>query len=378
LPAKAFTSPLHEERSAAILGLALGVSFSVCFATGLVSHGLQHPPTWFHWPARPVNLYRITQGVHVLTGIASIPLLLAKLWVVYPKLFEWPPVRGLVHALERLSLAVLIAGALFLLFTGTINIAYYYTPMQFFFPVAHFWASWITIGALLVHIGAKLPITTRALARSFTGEHLAPVPAGGGGLSRRAFLATTAGGAGVLVATVAGETVRPLSALAVLAPRRLRRGPQHLPVNRSATDAGVRATALDPGYRLTLGGRGTVPMTWTLAELQAMPQREAGLPISCVEGWSASASWRGVPLRHLLDLAGAPPGASVRVESLESQGLYRASVVDAAHTGDRDTLLALQLNGSALDIDHGFPVRLIAPNRPGVLQTKWVTRVVVL
>jgi len=119
-------------------------------------------------------------------------------------------------------------------------------------------------------------------------------------------------------------------------------------------------------------------MTWTLAELQAMPQREAGLPISCVEGWSASASWRGVPLRHLLDLAGAPPGASVRVESLESQGLYRASVVDAAHTGDRDTLLALQLNGSALDIDHGFPVRLIAPNRPGVLQTKWVTRVVVL
>jgi DMSO/TMAO reductase YedYZ molybdopterin-dependent catalytic subunit len=42
---------------------------------------------------------------------------------------------------------------------------------------------------------------------------------------------------------------------------------------------------------------------------------------------------------------------------------------------DRDTLLALELNGEPLHPDHGYPVRLIAPNRPGVLQTKWLTRV---
>ena len=45
---------------------------------------------------------------------------------------------------------------------------------------------------------------------------------------------------------------------------------------------------------------------------------------------------------------------------------------------DPDTLLALELNGEALDLDHGYPVRLIAPDRPGVLQTKWIHRVVVL
>ena len=39
------------------------------------------------------------------------------------------------------------------------------------------------------------------------------------------------------------------------------------------------------------------------------------------------------------------------------------------------TLVALQLNGSPLDIDHGYPARLIAPNRPGVLQTKWLIRI---
>jgi DMSO/TMAO reductase YedYZ molybdopterin-dependent catalytic subunit len=81
----------------------------------------------------------------------------------------------------------------------------------------------------------------------------------------------------------------------------------------------------------------------------------------------------------LLRIVGAVPGASVRVESLEDAGrLYSSSVVDGAHTSDPDTLLALELNGAVLDLDHGYPVRLIAPDRPGVLQTKWITSVVVL
>jgi DMSO/TMAO reductase YedYZ molybdopterin-dependent catalytic subunit len=42
------------------------------------------------------------------------------------------------------------------------------------------------------------------------------------------------------------------------------------------------------------------------------------------------------------------------------------------HWQDPLTLLALKLNGRTLDPDHGYPVRLIAPNRPGVMQTKWV------
>ena len=57
------------------------------------------------------------------TGLASIPLLLAKLWSVYPKLFAWPPARDVLHALERLSVAALIAAALFQLVTGVLNIA---------------------------------------------------------------------------------------------------------------------------------------------------------------------------------------------------------------------------------------------------------------
>jgi DMSO/TMAO reductase YedYZ molybdopterin-dependent catalytic subunit len=406
-----FESPLHDEWVASVLGITLGVAFTVCFLTGLVDYLAQHPPTWFHLPARPVNLYRVTEGVHVVTGIATIPLLLGKLWTVWPKLFAWPPIRNVAQALERLSLIPLVGGSLFLLITGVANIDYWYSPMPFFFPTAHFWTAWMVVGALVIHIAAKAATASQAIARGseeavdltpeatepapvpamarsseevdLTPEatESAPVPAmtGATRLSRRGFVATLFATAGVLVLTVAGETVAPLQRLAALAPRNPSVGPAHLPVNQSAVEAGVTTSAVDPAYRLGVSGRCARPQDFTLAELRALPQRDAGLPITCVEGWSAAASWRGVSMPVLLRIVGAVPGASVRVESLEDAGrLYSSSVVDGAHTSDPDTLLALELNGAVLDLDHGYPVRLIAPDRPGVLQTKWITSVVVL
>ena len=68
----------------------------------------------------------------------------------------------------------------------------------------------------------------------------------------------------------------------------------------------------------------------------------------------------------------------MQVESLEPQGAYRISTLNDRQVADPDTLLATHLDGEPLALDHGFPCRLIAPNRPGVLQTKWVNRVVVL
>src|SRR5262249_37149766 len=100
---------------------------------------------WFHLPAQPAGLYRISQGVHVATGIATVPLLLAKLWSVYPKLFAWPPARSITHAIERLSLVPLVAGAVFLLFSGIANIDLWY-PLPLFFPAGHYWVAWLTIG----------------------------------------------------------------------------------------------------------------------------------------------------------------------------------------------------------------------------------------
>jgi hypothetical protein len=52
----AFPSPLHSERRAARVGLWLGLAFTVCFVTGLISHLIQQPPGWFSWPASPAWL----------------------------------------------------------------------------------------------------------------------------------------------------------------------------------------------------------------------------------------------------------------------------------------------------------------------------------
>jgi DMSO/TMAO reductase YedYZ molybdopterin-dependent catalytic subunit len=369
---RARTDPRHDQRTAALLGIGLGACFSVCFLTGLYSHLAQHPPGWFHLPAQPGGLYRVTQGLHVATGIATIPLLLAKLWAVFPQLFRWPPFTGVTHAVERLALLPLVAGALFQLFSGTANIDLWY-PLPLFFPTGHFWVAWLTIGALIVHVGAKWRVT-RTVVRGDHGRAVGVALDPAATRSRRSFLALAAAGSAALTVTTVGETVYPLHTLAVLSPRDLDVGAQGFPVNGAAAEAGVVAAATDPGWRLQVTGRVPAPMSLTRAELEAMPQHSADLPIACVEGWSVNRTWTGVRLTDLLDRVGADPFATVSVHSLE-HGLYASSEVDRAQAHHPDTLLALCVNGEDLALDHGYPLRLIGPDRPGVMQTKWLSSV---
>jgi hypothetical protein len=366
-----YRSPLHDPRLAASLGTALGIAFAVCFATGILSHLIQQPPSWFTWTARPAGLYRVTQGLHVATGLASIPLLVAKLWVVAPRFWSWPPVRDVGHAIERAMLFPLVGGGVFLLVSGTLNTFRWY-PWSFFFTSAHHWAAWITMGGLVAHLGAKAAVSWAVLRRADPD---------GGELTGRAdradrrwFLGGVAGSVTALTLLTVGQTLRPLRAVSLLAPRDPGAGSQGLPVNRTARSARITDDLVDDTWRLEVTGRVERPLSLTLADLRAMDQREATLPIACVEGWSGSARWRGVSLRDVLAAAGAVDGADVGVGSLQARGLFRGSEVEANIVRDADTLLALEINGEVLNRDHGYPLRLIAPNRPGVLQTKWVTR----
>ena len=78
-----------------------------------------------------------------------------------------------------------------------------------------------------------------------------------------------------------------------------------------------------------------------------MPQTTASLPIACVEGWSAGATWTGVPVRDLLDLVDAPAGSEVVVESLQEHGGERVSTLAGNFSDHPHTLLALDLDGRA-------------------------------
>lgn len=370
-----FGERFHDERTAALVGIALGSLFSICLATGLLSHLIQHPPGWFTWPPRPAGFYRFSQGLHVTTGIALIPVVLAKLWIVYPKLFSWPPVENVAHAVERLTLLPLVGGMVFLLFSGTANIALWY-PWKFSFPVGHYWATWITLGAMIAHLTAKATIIRRSVGR----PRGAPLRAESAEVvaDRRSFLGGVAAASGALVLATVGQTYRPLRALSVLGPRDPRVNVQGVPVNKSVNESnGLADAVMAPDYRLVVRGRVERELSLSRDDLLALTQHTARLPIACVEGWSAEADWSGVRIRDLLEMAGASANADIGVESLQRGGSFRASTLNAKQAADRDTLLALTINGETLHPDHGFPARLIGPNRPGVQQTKWVSELVV-
>ncbi|MEO6411206.1 MAG: molybdopterin-dependent oxidoreductase [Pedococcus sp.] len=363
---KDFASPVHDRTVVARMGLWLGVAFTICFLTGVLSHLHQHPVGWLPIPTGPSWGYRVTQGVHVASGTASVPLLLAKLYAAYPRLFTRPVVGSPAQMLERASIAVLVGSSLMMVSTGIANVAGWYV-FGFGFTKVHWAIAWVAIGALAVHIAVKLPAIRDALS--------AEGAANAGEQGRRAFVVGAVGVAAGAVVLTAGSAVPALESVSVLRSRRPGTSPLGVPINRTAAQAQI-VPALDPAvgdddWQVVLHGP-TGGRTLSAAALRALPQRTVSLPIACVEGWSAEATWEGVRLRDVMDLVGGVTG-DVRIQSAESRGTYRESLLPRAYADHPSTLLALRLNGSRLTRDHGFPVRLIAPNRPGVLQTKWVT-----
>jgi hypothetical protein len=384
-----FTSTLRSTAVTSRIGLVLGVAIAILFVTGLLSHYQYEPWRWLPVPARPLWGYRLTQGIHVATGTATIPLLLFKLWSVYPNQFRFPPVRSIRHGIARVTVAILVATALVQMTTGFLNVLNWY-PFAWFFPPVHRFLGYLLVGSVLLHIGVKLPDIAYGLkARVPEADVLTEIPwdenpashSNAGtlpdpptpGISRRGMLASAGAGIGVLVITSVGQTVTPLEPLGLLAARQWTKGPQGVPVNRTAEQAQVMAAATAPDWVLEVVG--PRPYALTLAELESRAVHQARLPISCVEGWSVGATWRGLPLLEIVQQAGGTADSRVQVLSIESVG-YNHSFVEGPQLAA--ALLATHLNGERLDVDHGYPVRLIAPDRPGVLNTKWLARIEVL
>lgn len=196
-------------------------------------------------------------------------------------------------------------------------------------------------------------------------------------VSRRGFIGAVTAASAVLVVFTAGQSFRVLDPFNLLAPRKNGVGPNALPVNRTAKAAKVIEAASASTWALTVTGpAGSKSLDY--AALAALPQYDVDLPISCVEGWSQMASWRGPRLRDVMELVEAPAGSAIRAVSLEQNSSYARTDVPANFAQDELTLVALHVNGDVLDLDHGYPARLIAPARPGVLQTKWLSQLEVI
>ncbi|WP_295693065.1 molybdopterin-dependent oxidoreductase [Lapillicoccus sp.] len=204
------------------------------------------------------------------------------------------------------------------------------------------------------------------------GPDLTPAQVAG---DRRWFIRGALGASAVTALLTLGSTVPWLEPISLLRSRRPSTSPNGIPINRTALAAKVTQVA-EADWRITLTGPSGARDVG-LAELLAMPQSSAVLPIACVEGWSATTSWTGVRIRDLMAVVGGHD-QDVVVESSETSGSYRTSTLPAVYSAHPDTILALRIGGARLPLDHGYPARIIAPNRPGVLQTKWVRRLTVV
>lgn len=203
-------------------------------------------------------------------------------------------------------------------------------------------------------------------------------------VSRRWMLGAVATSSAMLALSFLSANIGALTRFALLPSRRKDVSTNGLPVQTRANLAGIETHhVLSPDFRIRIFGSAvTRPLALGIADLRARSGHRAELPIACVQGWSVEASWEGVPIRDLLAEAGVRDFNHVIVTSLQKrmkpEAMFTSARLNRAHALDPDTMLALQLNGETLQLNHGFPARLIAPNQPGIMQTKWVEQLEVV
>ncbi|TFC05899.1 oxidoreductase [Cryobacterium adonitolivorans] len=232
-----------------------------------------------------------------------------------------------------------------------------------------------------------------------------PAAAARAALDRRRFLAYTGVSAGVgVLAAIGGQLLTAGSRAADAARALFTLPPAAVPGAPVPAGASFEIDGLTPiitpnaeFYRIdtALSVPRIDPSAWTLkitglveneveidfAELLALPLEESTTTLACVSNYVGgdligNAVWLGYPIRELL--ARARPLAEADMVLSRSQDGWTASTPLEALTDDRNSILAVGMNGDPLPLEHGYPVRMVVPGLYGyVSATKWVTELVV-
>lgn len=127
-------------------------------------------------------------------------------------------------------------------------------------------------------------------------------------------------------------------------------------------------------WRLPVGGLVDKPLSFSLADLRAMPARTQITAHSCERGWTAIAEWTGVQLSRVLELV--KPQAKARWVAIHcADGWWDSYSLDPFEALHPQTLLTYGMNGGDLPVQHGAPVRLRVERQLGWKSLKYVDRI---
>ena len=143
-------------------------------------------------------------------------------------------------------------------------------------------------------------------------------------------------------------------------------------------DVDILAPSIDSStWKLAVRGLVKSPMSLSYDQLRALPQVEEFATLECVSNGVggdliSTALWRGARLRDILQLVSPAKNASYVV--FRCQDGYDVGIPLDKATSD-GTILAYEMNGSGLPVNHGYPLRAIVPGYYGMMNAKWVTEI---
>lgn len=122
-------------------------------------------------------------------------------------------------------------------------------------------------------------------------------------------------------------------------------------------------------YRLTITGMVDHPLSFTYEQLRCLPKITASPSLICEGFFVDVATWSGVDLKSLLDLAGIQKSAN-QIKLRAADGYAIAVPLESALK--EGNFLAYELNGKTLPVLQGFPLRAVFPSLNGLYWAKWL------
>jgi DMSO/TMAO reductase YedYZ molybdopterin-dependent catalytic subunit/thiosulfate reductase cytochrome b subunit len=160
--------------------------------------------------------------------------------------------------------------------------------------------------------------------------------------------------------------------------------PYHRVNGYPPTGAEYRVMAADDfrGYRLIVGGLVARPMSLSLKQLRALGEQHQITEHNCIQGWTAVAEWAGVPMARLMEeVRPTSTARHVVFYAMDDKGLTEGEgrygffyeTIPIHLATKPQTLLALEMNGAPLPVEHGAPLRLRIETQLGFKMVKWIT-----